>query len=440
MKLDNHKFDEKWAREKIEAWQLNLLQTQLDYVWQKSKFYKRKFREAGLTPSDIKTLKDIRKIPFTTKKELKDYYQDFFCVPKEEIVDYCSTSGTTGMSVLIPFTLRDWRLCIEYIKERFLVLGIHQGDVVQNSMAFDQLFGASIFFDAALKELGITSLRMGPGNSKRQIEIMQAVGTTIIIAVPDYMLVLADQARETGLDPAKDFRLKKGILMTQNLYTRDWQPNALKKKIEETWGIETISGYGATEPKLGLFECLAQTGHHIPSQDIMVEIIDPETQQVLGPEEEGEVVFTHLSQESMPIIRFRQGDITFLKRDTCPCGSNTPRLMSILGRTDQMMKIKGASLYPSHIEEVLTGIPEVRNFVIEIFTDERGLEQLKIMVCLGTHGEGIIQKIKSDIKNATWITPLVETSSIEEIEAWHFSAGTRKVKKFWDNRGPKTER
>jgi phenylacetate-CoA ligase len=436
--MEDYKFDRHWDRIKIESLQLNLLQKQLDYIWQRSKFYRSKFQEVGLTPSDIKTLKDIEKIPFTTKEELRKYNEDFICVPKEDVVDYCSTTGTTGKPVLAPLTSKDWRIRIESFKERFSALEIKKGDIVQNSMAFDQLFGVCIFYDAALKELGITSLRLGPGNSKRQIEIMLQVGTTVIIAVPEYMLVLAETAREMGLNPAKDFKLKKGILITQNLYTKDWKPNALKKEIEEIWQIETFSGYGSTELMLGFYECLSHAGQHIPSQEVIVEIINPETYKVLGPEQVGELVFTHLIQESMPLLRFRQGDITYLKTGACACGYNTPRMMSIIGRTDQMVKIKGASFYPYQIEEVLMAIPEVSSYLIEVFTDERGLEQLKIKACILADQERLIQRIKGDVKSETRVTPIVEVSSKDEIEVKHYSIGTRKVKKFWDNRLIKT--
>lgn len=431
------KFDERWDRDKIKACQLRLLKKQMIYVWERSRFYQKRFREAGLSLSDIKTLKDLEKIPLTAKEDLKNYYDDFVCTAKEDVVDYCATSGTTGKPLLIPHTLGDWRISIEYLKEQLQALGIRKGDVVQQSMAFDQLFPVCIFYDTALKELGITSLRVGPGNSKRQIELMLDVGTTVIVAIPDYMLVLADTAREMGFNPARDFKLRKGLLVTQNLYTRDWKPNALKKKIEETWAIDTLSAYGATEPKMGIFECVGHGGHHVPPQLFIVEIIDPETQRALGPEEEGELVFTNLAHEAMPILRLRQGDISYLKTDTCPCGSNAPRVMTILGRTDQMMKIKGVSLYPTQIEEILIAIPEISNFIIEAFSDERGQDRLKIKASLAVREANAVQKIQDEIKSKARLKPEVEICPADQIEALQVSLGTRKMKKFWDRRKSK---
>ena len=432
--MGNYDFVRTWDIGKIKELQFKLLKKQIQYVSETSQFYKRKFRKVGLTLSDIRTIKDIEKIPFTTKEDLTKYNDDFICVSNEEIVDYCSTTGTTGKPVMVPLTFKEWRQEIELKKEFFLDVGLKKGDVVQNSMAFDQLFGICIFLDAALKELGIMSLRPGPGNSKRQIELMLRFNTTAIVAFPEYMLVLAKTAKEMGLDPAKDFGLDKGILLAQNLYTKYWKPNALRKKIEEIWNIDIFSFYGSTELCGGFPECQSHGGYHIPSHKVFVEIIDPETQEVLEPGEEGELVFTHLVRESMPLLRYRQGDITYLQTSTCVCGKNTPRMMSIHGRTDQMIKLKGTPFYPDQIEEVVDAISGVSDYIIELFMDPRGYAQLKIIASIVGDQGRIIDQIKNDIKNEIRLTPVIEIRPSEEIGARKYINGTRKPKRFWDRR------
>ena len=237
----------------IQRMQLLLLKEQLEYAWKRSKFYRNKFKEAGITPDDIKSLKDIRKIPFTTKEELRVFNDDFICVPNRKVVDIGATTGTTGTPILLPATKNDLKRLLGTYKRSFRALGINRDDIVQLSVAFDQLFPIGVTANATLKEIGATVVRMGPGNTKRQIEIMKRVKSTVIFCSPDYMLTLADTAKETGLDPIKDFSLRMGLYHGHPLFDRNNQPTMLAKKVQDTWGIEGFSCYGSMEMFSGAF-------------------------------------------------------------------------------------------------------------------------------------------------------------------------------------------
>lgn len=411
------------------------LKRQLKYVYSHSAFYKRKFQDANILPGDIETIEDLQKIPFTTKQELRDYNQDFICVDNKRIVDIGASTGTTGAPVILPLTKKDWddneETCM-----RFLVgLDIREEDIVQIAVAFDQLFSAATPVDCALKKLGVTTLRMGPGNIRRQIDIMKRLNTTVVFTTPGFMLLLAEGAKEMGLNPRKDFNLRMALLVGQSLYTQDWKPNTLNRRIREEWGVEVYSDYGSMEMFAAFAECKHHTGHHVYADHFIMEIIDPETGVVLPSGSTGELVFTHLTRETTPFVRFRHGDITRIETEKCVCGRTTPRIMATIGRIDQMMKIKGTSVYPEQLEEALISIPEVSAYVIEAFTDENGIDRIRVRAATEGSQAGIFKEIEKEVRAKTRIAPdVIEPVTKEEAARIWFSEGTRKPKRFWDKR------
>ncbi|MBN1577161.1 MAG: hypothetical protein JW913_11450 [Chitinispirillaceae bacterium] len=418
----------------IKKLQFQLLKKQLDYVWKKSRFYRKKFSDAGITPDDIKTLKDIRKLPFTTKEELRLQNEDFVCISNRKTIDIGTTTGTTGSPILLPVSKKDWDGFVRIVKRGFSMIGITPDDVVQLTLAFDQLFSVSMPSDYALKEIGATVARMGPGNNKKQIELMIKIKSTIIHASPDYMFSLAETAREMGYDPQKDFFLKKGIFLGQPLFDRNDRPTTVKKKIEEIWGIECFSDYGSMEMLAGLFECKMHNGHHSYADWLYLEVINPETGEVLGDDQEGELVATTLMLEAIPVIRYRQGDITRLQNNRCTCGRTSPRIMSIVGRANHLLKIKGTSIYPQQIEELLMQEPGIKNYTIEAFKDANGCDAVKIMAGLQEKNDKVVESVKMHLKTKIRITPEIEVLSPQEIYAIWFRHGDRKPQKFFDLR------
>ena len=418
----------------IKKIQLHLLKEQLDYVWKKSRFYQKKFRDAGITPDDIKALKDIEKIPFTTKEELRTFNDDCICVPNRKVVDIGATTGTTGSPILLPATKNDLKRLVETYKRSFHAIGINREDIVQLSVAFDQLFPIGVTANATLKEMGAMVVRMGPRNTKRQIEIMKRVKSTIIFCSPDYMFTLADTAKEMGYDPRQDFYLRMGLYHGHPLFDGNNRPTMLAKKIEEIWGIEGFSCYGSMEMYSGLFDCKFHCGYHSHPDWLFLEIINPENGEVQGDGEEGELVVTTLMREAIPVIRFRQGDITRIRSERCQCGKTSPRIMSIVGRANHMLKLKGTVVYPQQIEEILMQEPGITNYALEAYKDENECDAIKIMVGLQEHSDRIMERIKTNLKARIRISPVIELLPPQEISRIWYRHGSRKPQKFLDLR------
>jgi phenylacetate-CoA ligase len=419
---------------RVKKMQFELLKAQLDYVLKKSRFYQKKFKDAGITADTIKVLKDFEKIPFTTKEELRTFNDDFICVPNKKVVDIGATTGTTGNPILLPATMNDVKRLRGTYRRSFHAIGINHNDIVQLAVAFDQLFPIGVTADATLKELGATVVRMGPGNTKRQIEIMKRIKSTIIFASPDYMFTLAETAKEMGYDPRKDFFLKKGLFHGHPLFDNNNQPTMVAKKIEEIWGIESFSCYGSMEMFSGAFDCKIHCGYHSHPDWLYLEIVDPETGEVRGDDQEGELVATTLMREAIPVIRYKQGDITRIKTDRCQCGKTSPRIMSIVGRANHMLKIKGTVVYPQQIEEVLMQEPEIANYALEAYRDENDCDAIKIMVGLNKHNGNVVERIKMNLKAKIRITPAIEVLTSQEISKILYKHGSRKPQKFWDLR------
>jgi phenylacetate-CoA ligase len=418
----------------IKKMQLQLLKEQLAYVLRKSKFYQKKFRDAGFSPDDLKDLKDIEKIPFTTKEELRTFNDDFVCVPNRKVVDIGATTGTTGTPILLPATMKDFKRLTGTYKRSFRAIGINRDDIVQLAVAFDQLFPIGVTANATLKEMGATVVRMGPGNTKRQIEIMKRIKSTIIFSSPDYMFTLAETAREMGYDPRKDFFLRMGLFHGHPLFDAHNQPTMLAKKIKELWGIECFSCYGSMEMYSGVFDCKFHAGYHSHPDWLYLEIINPETNEVLRDAQEGELVVTTLMREAIPVIRYRQGDITRLKTDRCPCNKTSPRIMSIAGRANHMLKLKGTVVYPQQIEEILLQEPEITHFALEAYKDENECDAITIMVGLREKSDKIVDKIKTNLKARIRITPAIEVLDSQDILKKWYRHGSRKPQKFIDLR------
>jgi len=415
--------------------QLERLKKQLDYVYRRSPFYRKKFEKAGLLPGDIHSIDDFRHIPFTTKDELRQCNNEFICVENKDIVDIGATTGTTGPPVILPATKKDWDGVVETVMRCLVGLDVTEQDVFQISVAFDQLFSAAPMFDDALKKMGVTTLRMGPGNIRRQLEIMKRVGATVIFATTDFLLLAGEEAKKLDFDPRRDFKLRLAILVGQNLYTEDWQPNIQNRRIREMWGVEVYSDYGSMEMLASFVECKQHGGHHVFADHFLIETVDPETGTPLPSGEMGELVATHLTREGMPLVRFRQGDITKVETSRCSCGRTTPRIMAAIGRVDQMLKVKGSSVYPEQIEEALLGVKGVTAYVIEAYTDAQDIDRIRVRVAVQGPQDVIFAEIEKAVKAKARIVPdVVEPIRNEEALRIWFSEGSRKAKRFWDKR------
>ncbi|MGC9141411.1 MAG: phenylacetate--CoA ligase family protein [Caldimicrobium sp.] len=340
------------SKEELRALQLKRLKRLLNKVYKKVPHYRKKFEEAGVKPSDLKTLEDIRHFPFTTKEDLfVDYPFGLLSEPLEKVVRLHTSSGTTGKPKALFFSKRDVMAQAELIARSLVMSGATSKDILQNSMTYGLFTGALVMHYGA-ELLGMLVIPAGPGNTERQIELMKTFGTTCIHMTPSYALYVASVILEKGLKPGKDLKLKRAYLGAEP-YTEE-----TRRKIEEMLKIEVFNCYGLSEmggPGVG-FECPAKKGLHLWEDAFLVEIVNPENGEPVKPGEIGELVLTSLNREAMPLIRYRTRDLTHFILEPCSCGRTHVRIARILGRADDMFIVRGVNIFPQQIEAVLMGI------------------------------------------------------------------------------------
>jgi len=336
-------------------------------------FYKKMFHDAGLTVDDIKTLEDIRKIPFTNKSDLRSGYPfGFLAVPMNKINRIHTTSGTTGKPTVVAYTKNDLETWSDLLARNFTMVGIKAGDIFQNAANY-ALFTGGLGIHMGAEKIGAAVIPSGTGNTKRQIEMIEDFNVTVLHCTPSYAMHLVEVAEEMHADLSS---LKIGCFGAEA-----WSENT-RCDLESRLGVKAYDSYGMSElfgPGVA-FECEEQDGLHIWHDSYLVEIIDPETGETLEPGNKGELVVTPLVKEAMPLLRYRTRDITMLMEDECPCGRG-PKLGRFFGRSDDMLTVRGINVFPSQIEHVLRSIPEVGDqFMVYITRGENYLDEMTIKV------------------------------------------------------------
>ncbi len=316
-------------------------------LYQNSHFYRRKLDEAGIDPYGVRTMSDLGCLPFTTKSELRTGYPlGLMAVPEEQVVRIHSSSGTTGKPIIVPYTANDVSIWAEMMARCLEVAGVNKMDRVQVTPGYG-LWTAGIGFQAGVERLGAMTIPTGPGNTEKQIEMMLDLKTTVLIGTSSYGLLLAEEINRRG--HLNDIYLRKGIFGSER-----WGDKT-RARIEELLDIETFDIYGLTEiygPGIAI-DCPYHEGLHYWHDHLIFEIIDPVTGKQLPPDSEGELVITTFTKEGMPLLRYRTHDITSIISRQCSCGSPYPMIRRVLGRTDDMIKIKGVNIYPGQIDHVL---------------------------------------------------------------------------------------
>ncbi len=339
---------ERMPLEDLHALQEDRLKSTVRYVYDHSAFYRRRFKEAGVEPGDIKTLADITKLPFTRKVDLRDNYPTgMFSAPKSQVVRYHVSSGTTGKPTVVGYTKGDIETWSESLARALTSIGLDSDDVVQVGYGYG-LFTGGLGLHYGAERIGAAVLPVGTGNTERQIELMQDLGTTAIACTPSYFLHIMEVAEKMGISIKKDTQLKAGIFGAEpwSLETR--------KRIEDATGINAYDIYGTSEISGPLFtECHAKKGIHVWADMFLIEVLDPKTDEPVADGETGELVFTTLHKFALPLIRYRIGDLSIMNSEPCECGRTHPRIMRILGRTDDMLIIRGINVFPSQVESVL---------------------------------------------------------------------------------------
>ncbi len=367
---------ERMPAEELKLIQEKKLRALVNTVYEYSPFYRKKFKELGIHPSDIRKLEDITKLPFTTKNDLRENYPfGLFAVPLSQVVRFHASSGTTGKPTVVGYTENDIRVWIESLCRGLVSCGVTSDDIMQISYGYG-LFTGGLGFHYAAERIGATVIPISAGNTARQVELMKDLGTTVIACTPSYMLYLTEYASQMGVNIAEDTNLKMGIFGAE-----PWSEET-RKRIERKTGIIAYDVYGTSELSGPLFtECVERCGLHIWADHFLIEVVDPETGEQLSEGERGELVVTTLSKEAMPLIRWRTGDITYIETDKCACGRTHPRIMRILGRADDMIIVRGVNVFPSQIEHVLMQIPEVgEHYMIILDRKPDGLDEMTIQV------------------------------------------------------------
>jgi len=363
-------------REALESLQLKRLQQTLQRVNATVPFYRESFRKANVNLDQIRSLKDLQRLPFTLKQDMRDNYPyGLFAVPLEQIVRIHASSGTTGKPTVVGYTRRDIDMWSELMARSFVAAGAHKGDVIHNAYGYG-LFTGGLGAHYGAEKLGASVIPMSGGNTKKQIMIMQDFGSTVLTCTPSYSLYLAEAAAEEGIN-IRDLKLRVGVFGAE-----PWTEE-IRQEIESKLGIKAIDIYGLSEilgPGVAI-ECIeAQKGLHIWEDHFIPEIINPDSGDVLPLGEKGELVITTITKEGIPMIRYRTRDITRLIPEPCICGRTHMRLERMSGRSDDMLIIRGVNVFPSQIESVLVAIDGIEPHYMLIVDREDNLDTLEIQV------------------------------------------------------------
>jgi len=413
-------------REVLEALQLKRLQQAVQRVYHTVGYYRAAFDEAGVKPDDIKSLADLARLPFTTKQDLRDNYPfGLFAVPMSSVVRLHASSGTTGRATVVGYTKRDIDVWSELMARCFAAAGLNKNDIIHNAYGYG-LFTGGLGAHYGAERLGASVIPMSGGNTKRQIMILQDFGPTAICCTPSYALNLAEQGRAMGVD-MRNLKLRVGIFGAE-----PWS-DKMRDDIESALNITALNIYGLSEvmgPGVSM-ECIeGRKGMHIFEDHFLTEIIDPETGAVLPYGEKGELVFTTITKEAFPLIRFRSRDITTLNIAPCRCGRTHVRMDRVMGRSDDMLIIRGVNVFPSQIEAVLLNIegvePHYQLIVERVDTLDTLEVQVEVSEKLMDESEGEVRvlqnmerRIVKDMKDYLGISAkvkLVEPKSLQRFE------------------------
>lgn len=378
------------SREQIKSWQDERLVKQVRHVWDNVPAYRKKMEEMGVTPEDIKSSADLHKLPFTSKADLRNNYPDgLVAVPRSKCVRVHATSGTTGKRVMAFYTQHDIDLWTDCCARAITAVGGSEEDVCQIAYGYG-MFTGGLGLDQGSKRVGCLTVPISSGNTERQIQFIRDLGTTILCCTPSYAAYLGESMHEMGMTPDQ-IPLKAGIFGAEA-----WSEE-MRQDIQKTMGIKAYDIYGLTElsgPGVA-FECSAQSGMHINEDHFIAEIIDPDTGEVLPEGSKGELVFTSIDKEAFPLLRYRTRDICILKREKCSCGRTLVKMCKPMGRSDDMLIIRGVNVFPSQIETVLLnhGYPANYQIIVDRVKSTDSLDvQVEMTAEMFTDNVGEIER------------------------------------------------
>lgn len=421
--------------QEIARYQEELLRKQIAYLAAHSPYYKRMFARTGIEPESIQTIADLQRLPFTEKKDLQLYNEDFLCVPKQDIIDYITTSGTLGEPVTFGCTEHDLQRLAYNEHKSFACAGIKKGDIVQLMTTMDKRFMAGLAYWLGIRDMGASIIRVGNGIPELQWDTISRIKPNAIMCVPSFILRLIEYAEQNHID-YRHSSVRKIIGIGEGLRDQQFRLNLLGQKIHDKWPeVQLFATYSSTEMSATFAECEHGCGGHVHPELIIVEIIGEDNLPVPDGQS-GEVVVTTLGVEGMPLLRFRTGDIATKVVAPCPCGRNSYRLTPLIGRKNNMIKLKGTTIYPPAINDVLDNTDYVANYVVKVCTSEAGTDE--VIVQIGTHTdlgeEFIIKDLKDKFRSRLRVAPSVEVLPFDTILHINFPAKARKPIKFIDLR------
>ena len=423
---------EKQSLVEIKAFQELKLQEVLQYVNTNSVYYKNLFKEHNIDVSKITRLEDLQGIPTTNKEELQKNNDDFLCVPTHKIIDFATTSGTLGDPVTFGLTDNDLDRLAYNEAISFDCSGIKEGDIVQLMTTMDRRFMAGLAYFLGLRKMKVGVIRVGAGIPELQWDSILKYKPTYLITVPSFLLKLIEYADSHGID-YNNLGIKGAICIGESLRNQDFTNSILADKIASKWNIKLFSTYASTEMSTAFTECEHGVGGHHHPELIIVEVLDDENKPVKEGEI-GELTITTIGVEAMPLIRFKTGDIVKLHTDTCACGRNTLRVGPVVGRKQQMIKYKGTTLYPPAMNEVLNDFDLIENYLIEIYTNDLGTDEIVVKIVVSNPSEGFLTEVKDHFRAKLRVTPKIEFVTKEVLNPIVFNPMNRKPTRFIDSR------
>jgi len=414
------------------AFQNEALKKQLEYLQQHSPYYKKLFAQHHIDIHNIRSVADLKFIPTTSKSDMQEHNWEFLCVPDAQIKEYTATSGTMGRPVTIALTEHDLQRLAYNEQQSFLCADGKVGDIYQLMLTLDRQFMAGMAYYMGIRQLGAALIRTGPGLPAMQWDTINRLQANSIVAVPSFMLKLIEWAQEHNID-LKHAPVQKAICIGESLRGGDFELNALGQQIYNEWPLKLYSTYASTEMQTAFTECGAGMGGHEQPDLIILEILN-EHGDALPAGEYGEVTITTLGVEGMPLLRYRTGDICAYYESHCSCGRHSRRLSPVLGRRQQMIKYKGTTLYPPAIFDILNNIPFIKEYMVEVFTNELSLDELRLHLNTPLPVDECEHKLRPVLQSRLRVMPLLQFHSAATMQQMQFPANSRKQVKFMDNR------
>ncbi len=418
------------SKSEIYEYQSGLLSEQIDWVMEHSPFYREQL--AGFKSGSIQSVEDLLSLPVTTKQDLQQRNMDFLCVEPGKIIDYITTSGTTGSPVTFATTEKDLQRLADNEYASFICAGGTSHDIYQLMLTLDRRFMAGLAYFMGLRKMGAGIIRVGPGNLLLQFDTIQRTSPTVLVTVPSFLLKLIEHAEKHHIDLAAT-SVRSAICIGEPIRDNQFRLNKLGSRIRSKWDIKLHSTYASTEMGAAFTECSAGKGGHLNPEMIIVEFLD-ENNNPVKEGELGEVTITSLGVEGMPLVRFKTGDICHHFTETCSCGRSTLRLGPIEGRKNQMIKYKGTTLFPPAFYEILNEIEEVENYIVMVSTNSLDTDDIEVLVGSKEPTLSVEKRIKDHFRAKLRVAPSIRFLDPSEVHGMQFPGMSRKPLTFIDRR------